>query len=473
MADGMHKDNAPAPAPSSSARPSPAHPAPAHPGAVRLGRCVAVLGAPALLALTLGWLFLGVGTLRTAVVWTALATLSACLFALAGYVLATGRVTARRAYELALDAVAAPAAGVPAAPVPATLHGSRWTWARIIATAVAVPATVVLLLALGTAEPDRGATAGRIAGAGYVIKELPVVAVGNVERAGSSPRASSQADYTVRLPSRDGGRGVPATFRAEVDKGVADVGETFFVGYPPDRPRLGAVGAGDRSTVEAQLAGRTQPGGVFLFVFVWALLGVPALLMGAAVAPPFRERRVDGGWVALRATVAGTAEHVEPRSNAPKREGAAPARYPCLTLRTEAGDVPLHLTAASHKCAAPLLVGTEGWLLWRRTVANGKSSADFVADDGWQLPGRVPGAEAVRVADRPRGKAPIDAGRRVRLLGLGSLWPRTVPVRILLGTVLTAAAMAALLLPADGGWRPWTALAGALAPLVAAVFVRD
>ncbi|MFJ9413901.1 hypothetical protein ACIRPT_06985 [Streptomyces sp. NPDC101227] len=193
--------------------------------------------------------------------------------------------------------------------------------AGIIATAVAVPVTPVPLLALGTAEPDRGATAGRIAGAGYVIKELPVVAVGNVERAGSGRRAASQADYTVRLPSPDGGRGVPATFRAEADKGVADVGETFFVGYPPDRPRLGAVGAGDRSTVEAQLPGRTQPGGVFPFVFVWALLGVPSLLMGAAVAPPPGS---DGDWVALRATVTGAAEHVEPRSNAPKRESAAP-----------------------------------------------------------------------------------------------------------------------------------------------------
>ncbi|MEV5128689.1 hypothetical protein AB0K49_38735 [Streptomyces decoyicus] len=127
-----------------------------------------------------------------------------------------------------------------------------------------------------------------------MIKELPAVAVSNVERAGSSRRASSTADYTVRLPSARGGKTVPATFRTKISKGVREVGDTFPVPYAPDRPQLGAVGAWPLADVEAQLAGRTLTQGGFL----------------------------------------------------------------CLTLRTEAGDVSLNLTA-SHKRAAPLLV----WML--------------------------------------------------------------------------------------------------------------
>ncbi|GAB7033307.1 hypothetical protein AB0G35_13605 [Streptomyces sp. NPDC021749] len=169
----------------------------------------------------------------------------------------------------------------------------------------------------------------------------------------------------------------------------------------------------------------------------------------------------------------------------------------------------------------PLLTGTEGWLLWKPTGGTaagakaegstkdeavgvepevraedeaagvepeagagaaaaggkvrdtagsgspGKVRADFVADEGWQLPGRIPGAEADRIAAaRPYAPFPLDAGRRTRLLELSSHWPRTVPVGVLLGMILSVAAAGALLLPVDGGWRVWTALAGALAPLV-------
>ncbi|MFF4949631.1 hypothetical protein [Streptomyces chattanoogensis] len=469
MADGIHTDNAEA-----KALPRSSPPGTAHPGALWLGRCVVALGVPALLVLTAGWLFLGVGTLRTAVVWAALAALAACLLALTGHALATGRVTPQRAYELALDAARTPTGG-PGAPVPARLAASWWTCARFVAVGAAVPTAVILLWALAAAEPDRSPTAGRIADAGYVIKELPVVAVGNVERAGSSPRADSEADYTVRLPAPDGGRGVPATFRAEVDNGVGEVGETFLVGYAPERPGLGAVGATARSTVEAQLAGRTQPGGAGFFVAFWAFFGLAGLLLATGLGARYRRRRVDAGWVALRATVTGTAEYVEPRTRTAEGEEHKPDRYNCLTLRTEAGDVPLRLTA-SHALASPLLVGVDGWLLWRPAASKaaaaetkGQSAADFVGDDGWQLPGRVPCAEAVRVAALPRGPVPVDAGRRVRLLDFGSLWPRVVPWRTLLGLIVSAAAVGALLLPADGGWRVWTAVAAALVPLATAV----
>ncbi|MFC9231967.1 hypothetical protein ACFTZI_23895 [Streptomyces decoyicus] len=444
-------------------------------GAVRLGRCVTVVGLPALVALTAGWLFLGTGPVRTAVVWAALTALAGCVLAVTGCVLGAGRVTPERAYELTLDAARVPAPGPGAAP-PATLHGTRWTWARITALTVAVPTALMLFFSLGGGEADRSPTAGRIADSHYVIKELPVVAVGNVERAGSSRRASSTADYTVRLPSAHGGKTVPATFRTEVSKGVREVGDTFPVAYAPDQPQLGAVGAKSRSDVETQLAGRTlTQGSFFLTVIMWAVLGAVMFAVGTSIAfLPRGRRRVTPDWVALRATATGLAEHVEPPSDGDAKKGnkKSAARYQCLNLRTETGDVPLNL-AASHKRAAPLLVGSEGWLLWnpaaskgKAAASKGKAAAEFVADAGWQLPGRVPAAEATRIAARPRGPVPLDAGRQVRLLELGSLWPRTVPVGVLLGLIVSVAAVGALLLPADGGWRAWAAVAGALAPFL-------
>ncbi|MFJ9410925.1 hypothetical protein [Streptomyces sp. NPDC101393] len=436
-------------------------------GATLLGRCVAVVGTAALVALTGGWLFLGAGPRRAAVVWVALAALAGAVLAVAGYVLRVGRVTPARGYALALDAVRDPAAR-PDPAVPARLHGSGWTWARITALAVALGTAPVLFFSLGAGAPDRGETAGRIVGAHYVIKELPVVAVARVERAGSSPRASSEADYTVRLPSAEGGTGVPATFRAEVSRGVAEVGDTFPVAYVPGHPQWGAVGATGRSYVQAQLDGRALGRGGYLAAAVWAVLAV--LMVGSATAIaslPRRARRVQGDWVALRATATGVAEHVEPPSGAGSGEGGAKStsRYPCLTLHTGTGEVPLRL-AASHRRAAPVLVGSEGWLVWDPAASQGRAAAEFLADAGWQLPGRVPAAEAARVAALPRGPVPVDPGRRVRLLELGSLWPRTVPAAVLLGTTVSVAAAGALLLPAGGGWRIWVAVAGVLAPLL-------
>lgn len=437
--------------------------------AVRLGRATAVVGPPALLVLTAGWLFLDAGALRTAVLWTALTALAACVLALAGHLLWTGRVTPARGYELALYAGRTPAPGAGAA-VPAQLHPSRWPWARVGALALAVPTALVLFGTLGAGDPDRDPAAARIADAGYVIKELPVVAVRNVERAGPSRRASSTADYTVRLPAPDDGKGVSATFRTEVSRGVREVGDLFPVAYAPQWPELGAIGATAPSTIEARLAGRTLSyGNAAVVAVLWALCAVAAVGAGAAVTgPPRRRRRVDERWVALRATVAGVAEHVERPSDDAAGAGAEKSapRYECLTLRTEDGEVPLRL-AASHKRAAPLLTGAEGWLLWNPAGVKGKVAADFVLDDGGQLPGRLPGAEATRIAAaRPRGSFPIDAGRPTRPLELGSHWARTVPAGALVGAIGSVAAAGALLLPAEGGWRTWTAVAGALAPLV-------
>ncbi|MGW1379312.1 hypothetical protein ACWD6P_34295 [Streptomyces sp. NPDC002446] len=437
--------------------------------AVRLGRAVTVAGPAGLLTLTAGWLLLDAGPSRTAVVWTGLAALAGCVLALAGHVLAAGRLTPRRGYELALAAECAPAPAASGA-VPAVLHASRWPWARIGAVFLAVPTALVLFGCLGAGDPDRDATAARMAGAGPVIEELPVVAVGDVERAGPSRRASSVADYTVRLPAPDGGRGVPATFRTEVHHGVREPGDTLLVAHVPERPELGAVGATSRPAVEAELAGRTLSyGGAVLVAVVWVLVAGVAVVAGTSVTgPPRRSRRPGKGWVALRATVTGAAEHLERpdggSGSGDDRKNAA--RYACLTLRTEDGPVPLRL-AAVHRRAAEVLTGTDGWLLWNPADTGGKVPADFVTDDGRQLPGRIPAAEAARIAAaRPRGPVRVDPGRRTRLLEPGGHWPRTVPAGVLPGMAVSVAAAGALLLPADGGWRAWAAVAGALAPVL-------
>ncbi|MFG2892687.1 hypothetical protein [Streptomyces sp. NPDC048248] len=436
-------------------------------GVMRLGRCVTVVGPSALIVLTGGWLFLGAGPVRTGVVWGALAVVAACVLTLIGYVLTAGRTSPEQAYARALDAVR-DAAGRPGAPVPAVLHSSRWTWARITAVAVAVPTALVLSVCLGAADPDRSPTAARIADAHYVIKELPVAAVGNVVRAGSSSRSAATADYTVRLPSAEDAKEVSATFHTETRRGPREVGGTFPVAYVPEQPRLGAVGALTPTEVEAQLAGRTLSRGSSLFAAVgWAVV---ALAMLCVASPPRGSRRVRSDWVALRATVTGAAEHVEPPSGSDAgKDAKSTSRYKCLTLNTEAGDVPLSL-AASHERATPLLVGRAGWLVWDPAATGKKVTADYVADEGWQLPGRVPGAEAARVAAPPRGPVAIDAGRQVRLLEFGSLWPRTVPVSVLLGLLVSVAAAGALLLPADGGWRVWTAMAAVAAPFFVWMF---
>ncbi|MFF7411094.1 hypothetical protein [Streptomyces lydicus] len=460
-------------------------------GAVRVGRGVTVVGVAGLVVLAGGWLVLDAGPLRTAVVWAAVAALAGCVVALTGTVLRAGRVTPARGYELALDAVRAPAPGTGAV-LPAVLHGSRWPWARVTAVALAVPTVLVLFCTLGAGTPDRGAVPGRIADADYVIKELPVVAVGGVERAGSSSRASSEADYTVRLPAPHGGAAVPATFRAEVHRGVRQVGDTLPVAYVPQRPELGAVGADTRSAVEAQLAGRTLPYGTAAVAGVlWGVAALAACCVGTAVTgPPRGGRRVGKGWTALRATAAGVAEHVERPTGddagtgtgggtgadggagadagaaSGTRSGKGSARYACLILHTDTGDVPLRL-AASHRRAAPLLTGAAGWLLWKPAGPRGKVPADFVADDGWQLPGRLPAAEAARIAAaRTPDPFTLDTARHTRLLELGSHWARTVPAGVLLGAAVSVVAAGALLLPVDGGWRAWTAVAGAVAPLL-------
>ncbi|MFJ8671389.1 hypothetical protein [Streptomyces sp. NPDC093589] len=223
------------------------------------------------------------------------------VLAVAGYVLRVGRVTPARGYALALDAVRDPAAR-PDPAVPARLHGSGWTWARIAALAVALGTAPVLFFSLGAGAPDRGETAGRIAGADYVIKELPVVAAARVERAGSSPRAS---------------------------------------------------------------------------------------------------------------------EHVERPSGGGSGEGGAKStsRYPCLTLHTGTGDLPLRL-AASHRRAAPVLVGSEGWLVWDPAVSQGKAAAEFLADAGWQLPGPGGGGPEARSAgQRHAGRLTSGCGTSTEAYG--------------------------------------------------------
>ncbi|MFE0189848.1 hypothetical protein [Streptomyces sp. NPDC058989] len=236
---------------------------------------------------------------------------------------------AESAVSGALDAGRPPGAGAGAA-VPAAPHGSRWTWARITAAALAVPTSLVLFGSLGAGDPARGATAARIADADHVIKELPVVAV-------------------------------------------------------------------TRSAVEAQLTGRTPTPGSSVFVaFLWAVLAAVALFVATALAgPPRRARRVGESWVALRATVQGPAEHVEPPKEGEPGKGAggrnSPARY--------------EYRSRSTPPAVPAC--------WN-SVATGRARS-----------------------------------RSVCCSARSSRWPP-----------------GHLLLPVDGGWRVWTAVADALAPLL-------
>ncbi|GAB7033306.1 hypothetical protein AB0G35_13600 [Streptomyces sp. NPDC021749] len=176
-----------------------------------------------------------------------------------------------------------------------------------------MPTALVFFSSLGAGVPDRGPTAARMAGPGHVIKELPVVAVRHVERSGSSNRSASEADYTVRLPAPDGGRGVPATFRAEVPRGVRAPGDTLFVAYAPERPEWGAVGAVRRADVEAQLVGRTlSDGSTLTSAVLWTVAAAAMVGTGTAITgPPRRSRRVDESWVALRATANGLPEHTQ------------------------------------------------------------------------------------------------------------------------------------------------------------------
>ncbi|MFI5657875.1 hypothetical protein [Streptomyces sp. NPDC051684] len=348
--------------------------------------------------------------------------------------------------------------------------------------------TAVLAVCLGFAQPERSATAAAVAEADHVIQELPIVDVGEVDAAGSSPRSSTMAEYTVELPSADGGKAVAATFRAYNGKGVREVGETYQVAYAPAQPGLGAVGDTSVEAVEGQLSGRALPQcNSVVVAAAWALAVAVSVAVGTGVASrPRGSRRVGGDWVALRAVVTGQAEHVEEAGgggsggagsgdkSGREQNGKSPSRYACLTLRTEAGeDVPLAIPA-KPAVTAPLLTGAAGWVLWD-PAGNGKAkaAANFVADDGWQLPGLVPAAVATRISAAPRDPAPIDPDRRTRLLELGGFWPRTVAVGLVVGMLVAAAAVGALLLPVNGGWRIWTALAVVLAPLAGQLLAEE
>ncbi|MFD8565973.1 hypothetical protein [Streptomyces sp. NPDC059639] len=435
--------------------------------------------------MTGGWLFLGAGAVRASLAWAGLAVLVGCVLAAAGQVVRSGgRMSRVESYELALASVREPGSepsDVPALPV--AVLGTCWVWIRVTSVAVAVVTAAVFTAGLGFAQPERSATAAALADAGYVIEELPIVAVANTDFAGRSSRSSTMADYTVELKSADRGRAVPATFRAYNAKGVREVGGTYVVAHAPARPDLGAIGDTSARAVEARLTGHalSYRGTVFAAV-AWAIAVGLALAVATGVASrPRGARRVGCDWVALRVTVTGQAEHVEPEkaeaeSAVGNGSGKSSSRYACLALRTDTGeDVPLAVSAKA-RAAADVLTGNEGWLLWDPqddSRGGGKTTAEFVADDGWQLPGRVPRSVASRFAARPRGPFPVDADRRIRLLELGGLWPRTVPPGLLAGLLIATAATGALLIPLDGGWRIWTALAAILAPLLGCLLTED
>ncbi|WP_353945070.1 hypothetical protein ABII15_28245 [Streptomyces sp. HUAS MG91] len=431
-------------------------------GTVRVGRWVCVLGVAGLVVMTGSWLFAGAGPVRSASVWAGLGVLVGCVLVVAGQVRSGGgRVSRVEAYGAALASVREQRAE--AEGVPAVVLGARWGWIRVTAVGVAVVTAVALAVGLGSARPERSAAASALSGADYVIEELPVTGVTNIAAAGHSSRSSTMADYRVVLPGT--GAGVSATFRAYNGKGMREVGRTYQVAYAPARPDLAAVGGISVEAVEAQLAGRALSYRSSTFVAAaWAIGAALATAVGTGIASrPRGARRVDGDWVALRATVTGQIEHVETESGS--KSAPSSSRYPCLALRTDTGeDVPLAVSA-TVRAAAVVLTGVTGWLLWNPR-GRGKAAAEFVVDDGWQLPGRVPGSVAYRIAAGPRGPVPVDAGRRTRLLELGALWPRTVPMGLLAGLLVSATAAGLLLVPVNGGWRIWAALVMILAPLL-------
>ncbi|WP_328633092.1 hypothetical protein [Streptomyces sp. NBC_00356] len=427
-----------------------------------------------LVALTAAWLFLGATVVRDVVVWCALGVLAVCVVILGAAVVRDGGRSRRETYRRAVRA-ASGAVGRGEGGMPASLGGAGRLSVRAVSVLVAVPALLALWVSVGAADARGSGTSAVLAEEGAVIERLPIARIENEVAEGSSPRADATADFTVSLPSVSGGDGVPASFEATTNR-RQEVGAELYVAYVPERPELGAVGDDQRGDVERQLDGRAvEVGTGWVISGFWVLVTLGLVAGWLTGSTRRRARTVGPEWRALRVTLTGAGEHVD----APPAGGASAAderkrrentrRLKGLVLQgrdMEDTEVPFH-SQMSSVAAGHVLRGSHAWLLWDpRRRRDRDIQADLVGDDGWQLPGAVPVAVAERTVKAGHTHpAQPDPQRRVRLLDLGAGWLTTASLSVLLTWAFSLGCLAALLLiPDAGGWRPWTAAAGLLAP---------
>ncbi|MFG2193550.1 hypothetical protein [Streptomyces sp. NPDC048639] len=449
----------------------------------RSGRFVAVVAPTALVVMTAAWLFLGSTRLREFVVLFCLVCLGVCVLAVGTAAVRAGSLSRAKSYEFAAQAASVTRGHVQGA-APSRLAGGRHKAIRSAAVLVSVPALLALWIALGVADPHYPEKNAALVEAGVTIEQRPIVTVENEEVQGHGRRSGATAEYGVLLPAAGGGKpSVPATFTADVYRRHS-VGSDLFVAYAPDRPELGAVGDDQRPEVERLLAGRAVEAATAWTIAAFGLLVTLALLIGWWVQSRTRRpsRSVDSGWVAFRVTLTGAGKHVD----SPPAEGTGPAaerkrrentrQLPCLFLGVEGSEyrLPFH-SQMSTQHAAAALSGARGWLLWHPDQRRSKDVlAEFVGDDGWQLPGAVPTQAADQAAhDIPNKSAHPDPERRVELLDFGAGWATTVSKPVLAGLMIALGCMSVLLLAHDNGaWRAWVAAAGFLAPAIAAATSR-
>lgn len=168
----------------------------------RCGRFVTVAVPLALMALTAAWLFLGATPARTTVLWCSLVLLAASLAIWLVAVLRDGDRPRSETYQWAVrTASVSPACGEGA--VPRRLSGTRWLTVRYGGTVVTAFTLVALWVTLAAADARGTGTSAVLAQEGAVIERRPIVKIENQE-AGSGPRSSATADYTVLLPSSAG-----------------------------------------------------------------------------------------------------------------------------------------------------------------------------------------------------------------------------------------------------------------------------
>lgn len=439
----------------------------------RCGRFVTVAVPLALTALTAAWLFLGATPARTTVLWCSLVLLAASLAIWSVAVLRDGDRPRSETYQWAVrTASVSPGCGEGA--VPRRLSGTRWLTVRYGGTVVTAFTLVALWVTLAAADARGTGTSAVLAQEGAVIERRPIVKIENQE-AGSGPRSSATADYTVLLPSSAGEGGVPVTFRADTNRRHG-IGSELFVASVPERPELGAVGDDRLAEVKRQLAGRAVEFDSMLVIGPFWGLATLAALIGWGLTESIRRpaRTVTPDWHSLRVAVAGTKEHTEtpppgsPEAADEKKRQENTRRFQCLVLEGCGQEVPFQ-SQMGLKAAGEALSGAHGRLLWHPLQRRRRDMlAELVGDDGWQLSGTVPIQVVERIAAEGLTEpAHPDPERHVRMLDLGAGWLVTASVSGVVGFAVAFGCLATLLLVPDGGvWRWWTALAGVLATAV-------
>ncbi|WP_326663697.1 hypothetical protein [Streptomyces canus] len=439
----------------------------------RCGRFVTMAVPLALTALTAAWLFLGAAPARTAVLWCSLILLAASLAIWLVAVLRDGGRSRSETYQWAVR-TASVSPGLGEGAVPRRLSGARWLTVRYGGTVVTAFTLVALWVTLAAADARGTGTSAVLAQEGAVIERRPIVKIEN-QNAGSGPRSSATADYTVLLPSSAGEGAVPVTFRADTNRRQG-IGSELFVASVPERPELGVIGDDRLAELERQLAGRAVEFDSMLVIGAFWGLATLAALIGWWLTESIRRpaRTVTPDWQSLRVVVVGTKEHTEPpppgslEAADEKKRRKNTRRFQCLVLEGSGQEVPFQ-SQMGLEAAGEVLTGAHGWLLWHPLQRRGRDVlAELVGDDGWQLPGAVPVQVVERIAAEGLTEpAHPDPDRQVRMLDLGAGWLVTASVPGVVGFAVAFGSLATLLLVPDGGaWRWWTALAGVLATAV-------